>query len=372
MGILPSHLLEGKEMISTPFGRNPIGTGPFRFRRWLQGSRLELEANPNYFEGRPFLQRYIVRIIPDQATLFLELQAQGVDFAGLTPLQHSRMTNSRRFTDAFNKFRYPSFGYTYLGYNLRDPKFQDCRVRQAINLAINKQEIIDGVLLGLGKKTSGPFPHESWAYNPKVQAAAFNPSQAKALLKEAGWTDSDADGILDKDGIPFAFTILTNQGNLPRELSAQIIQRRLADIGIRVKVRILEWSSLLHEFIDKHRFEAILLGWALSRDPDLFDIWHSSKIRPGEFNFIGYANLEVDRLLEKGRSTFELEERKEAYYQIHQILNEDQPVCFLYVPDALPVVHRRFEGVEVGPIGIGYNLIHWYTPPSRQRYRLAP
>ena len=272
MWIMPRHLLENQDLTTTSFKENPIGTGPFRFHRWVRGDRIELKANPDYFEGRPYLDWTIYRIIPNQATLFLELQAQGIDETGLTPLQFQRMTDTPRFTHSFQKFRYPSFGYAYLGYNLRDPKFQDIRVRQAINLAIDKKEIIRGVLLGLGEESTGPFPKESWAYDPSIQASAFDPEKAKALLFSAGWKDTNGDGVLDRNGVPFEFTLLTNQGNLSRELAAQIIQRRLQAVGIQVKILILEWSALLHDFIDKHRFEAILLGWALDREPDPFNI----------------------------------------------------------------------------------------------------
>ena len=372
IGILPKHLLEKQDLVTTPFREHPVGTGPYRFLRWVRGERIELRANPDYFEGRPYVEYTIYRIIPDESTIFLELQVQGVDQTSLTPLQFQRMTSTPRFTKAYQKFRYPSFGYTYLGYNLKDPKFQDVRVRQAINLAIDKQEIIRGVLLGLGEVSTGPFPRESWAYNPDVHPAPFDPQRSRALLAQAGWRDTDGDGILDHDGVPFEFTLLTNQGNLSRELTAQIIQRRLKDVGIRMKIWILEWSAFLHEFIDKRRFEAVLLGWALSREPDPFDIWHSSKTKEGEFNFISYSNPRVDDLLKEGRRLFDVEARKKIYQEFHRILYEEQPVCFLYVSDALPVVHRRFQQVEVSPIGVGYNLIHWYVPASRQRYRLSP
>ncbi len=370
MGILPKHLLQGEELTRTPFRERPVGTGPFRFYRWIRADRIELTANPDYFEGRPYLDGTVTRIVPDQATIFLELGVQGIDSAGLTPLQFSRMTDTKRFSRHFHKFQYPSLGYTYLGYNLKDPKFQNKRVRQAINLAIDKSEIIRGVLLGLGKVSTGPFPEESWAHNPDVHPAPYDPEKARTLLAQAGWRDTDGDGILDRDGAPFEFTLLTNQGNLSRELTAQIIQRRLSSVGIRVKIRILEWSALLHEFIDKRRFEAILLGWALSREPDPYDLWHSSKVKPGEFNFLGFSHPKADQLLIEGRLTFDLKRRAEIYRAFHRLLYDEQPVCFLYVPDGLPAIHRRFQEVEVTPLGIGQNLIHWYVPPHLQRYRL--
>jgi peptide/nickel transport system substrate-binding protein len=368
--IMPKHRLDGEDLTTTPFKEHPIGTGPFRFHRWIRGDRLELVANPDYFEGRPYLDRWIYRIIPDQAAIFFALQSQDVDWAALTPLQFARMTQTPSFLGRFRKFRYPTFGYTYLGYNLKDPKFQSVLVRRAIQLAIDKSAIVQGVLMGLGEVATGPYPKASWAYPSDIQPDPYDPETSKRLLAEAGWVDTDGDGVLDRNGEPFEFTILTNQGNLARELTAQIIQRQLGRVGIRVKIWVLEWSTLLHEFIDKRRFEAILLGWALSRDPDLYDLFHSSKTGFGEFNFLGYANPHVDRLLEEGRRTFDIHKRREIYQTLHRLLNEDQPVCFLFVPDALPAIHGRFQNVETSPLGMGYNLIHWYVPSSRQRYRL--
>jgi peptide/nickel transport system substrate-binding protein len=298
-----------------------------------------------------------------------------VDLAGLTPLQYRRQTDTPFFQRRYRRYRYPAFGYTYLGYNLQDPKFADRRVRQALNYAINKEEIIEGVLFGLGRVSTGPFPPESWAYNETVKPAPHDPLKAAALLAEAGWSDADGDGWLDRQGEPFAFTVLTNQGNDQRQKAAEIIQRRLKEIGIRMEIRVVEWSAFLSQFIDTRNFEAILLGWALSRDPDLFDIFHSSKTKPGEFNFVAYRNEEVDRLILEGRRTFDQAQRQAIYRRIHELIYEDQPYTFLYVPDALPIVHARFGNVKASPIGIGYNLIEWNVPLNEQRYarwRLEP
>jgi peptide/nickel transport system substrate-binding protein len=183
-------------------------------------------------------------------------------------------------------------------------------------------------------------------------------------MKEAGW-QSSASGLLEKNGRPFEFTVITNQGNEARLKTAQIIKESLRKVGIRMNIKVLEWQAMLHEFIDKKRFEAIIMGWGLSRDPDMYDIWHSSKTREGEFNFISYKNSEVDRLLLEGRRTFDHGKRTAIYHRIHEILSEEQPYTFLYVPDALPVLHKRFKGVEQAPVGIWHDFIHWKVPANR-------
>ncbi len=369
MWIMPEHILKDEDLNKAHFSRNPVGTGPYKFKSWRTAEKIELVSNHDYFEGRPYIDRYIYRIIPDEATIFLELQTKGVDLTSLTPLQYERQTDNRFFKTHYRKFKYPSFGYTYLGYNLNDPKFKDIRVRQAINYAVNKEEIVKTIYFGLAKVTTGPFVLDSWAYDHNVKPLSYDPSKAKELLKDAGWYDMDGDGWIEKDGRIFEFTVLVNQGNAERLRSAEMIQKYLKEVGIRVKIRVIEWSAMINEFIDKRRFEAVLMGWFLSRDPDCYDIWHSSKTREGEFNFIGYKNEEVDRLLVEGRRTFYQAKRAAIYKEIHRLIYDDQPCLFLHSAEALPIVHKRFRGVEVSPIGIGYNFIKWYVPKSEQRYR---
>jgi peptide/nickel transport system substrate-binding protein len=370
--VLPRHLLEGKDLTKSEFGRDPVGMGPYKLTNWTPGQELTLDSNHDYFEGRPYIDRFVYRIIPDTATMFLELQTGGVDMMGLNPIQYTKQTESEYFRNNFQKFRYPQFVYTYLGFNLKHPFFQDRRVRQAIAYAIDKKEIIDVVLFGLGSPATGPYVPNTWPYNPDVKQYPYDTEKSGELLKEAGWKDTDGDGVLDKDGRPFRFTILTNMGNRLRMNTATIIQWRLAKIGIKVDIKVLEWSTFVNEFIDKRRFQAVILGWQISPDPDQYDIWYSTKTKEKEFNFVSYSNPEVDALLEKGRRTYDIEERKKAYFRIQEILAEDLPYVFLYVPDATPIVNARFKGINPSPIGITYNLPKWYVPKQIQRHRLAP
>ncbi len=369
MGIIPRHLLEGKDINTDEFNRSPIGTGPYKFKEWLTGQKIVLTVNEAYFNGRPNIDEYIFRIIPDQATIFQELKVKGVDTVSLTPLQFTRQTDTAFFHENFQKFRYPSNGYTYLGYNLKDPKFADKRVRQALAHAINREDIIKGVRLGLGSPATGPYPaHYDWAYNPDVRTYPYDPEKARDMLREAGWEDTDQDGVLDKEGVPFRFTLITNLGNDDRKLSAVIIQQNLKKVGIDIKIKIVEWQAFLNQFINKRRFEAIILGWGIGIDPDNYIMWHSSQTKPEEYNFVSYNNPEVDELLDRGRRTFDQKKRKKIYQKIHAILAEDQPYCFLYVPDALPILDARFHGIKKEKAGIWYNFEEWWVPKGLQRY----
>jgi len=371
--MLPKHLLEsyareGKLREAPQNRANPVGTGPYRFSEWKPGEKVVLVANSDYFEGRPYISRVVYRIIPSSATTFLELKAKGVDGAKLTALQFKRQTEYPAFRKAYTKYQYAANVYVYLGLNLRDPRFADRRVRQAFAHAINKRELIDGVRLGLAREATGPYKPGTWQYNPNVRTYPYDLAQARALLADAGWTEKDPDGVLLKNGQPFKFELLTAQGSDEGRKVAEIIQASLKDLGVNVEIRVIEWAALLKEYIKKRNFEAMILAWGITPDPDQFDIWHSSKTSPDELNRIGYANPEVDGLLEKGRSTCVEAERKQYYDRLQVVLAEDQPIVFLYFRDGLPVVSSRVRGIVPAPIGIQYNFNEWFVPKQLHRY----
>jgi peptide/nickel transport system substrate-binding protein len=370
--MLPRHLLEGTDITESPLARSPVGTGPYRFVSWDEGEKIVLEANPDYFAGRPYIDNVVIRFLLDKATAFLELKAGDVDRMSLTPLQYARQTDRSWFTDNFCKYKYLSFSYTYLAYNLQDWKFKDKRVRQALTMAIDRNGIIQAVLLGQGQVVHAPYNPSTYWYNHKVKKWPYSPKKAKKLLAAAGWKDSDGDGILDKDGMSFELTIFTNQGDDRRKNAATIIQSNLKQVGVKVEVRIIEWAALLHHFLYKRNFEACIIGWALDYDPNQYDKWSSKKTGPFDFNWMHYQNPEADKLLERGVSTFDPKERKKIYDKLQQILSEDQPCTFLWAGDALSVVHSRFYGIKPAPIGIDYNFEKWHVPLPLQYYVTDP
>jgi len=359
LNILPKHLLDGKDITKSPLGRHPIGTGPYKFVEWKTGEKLVFTANDDYFEGKPGIGKVIIRIIPDPTAIFVNLKAGQVDRASLTPFQYKYQTDKKSFKEKFKRYEYLAFSYTYLGYNLTRPLFKDIRVRQAISYAIDKKELVDKVLLGYGKEATGPYKPGTWVYNSNVKKYHYNVKKAKNLFAEAGWKDTDGDGILDKGGKAFSFEIITNQGNVKRKKTATIIQRKLKEVGIQVKIRIIEWAAFLKEFVNKKNFDALILGWAGGPEPDIYNVWHSSKTKPGELNHISYKNSEVDELLEKGRRTFKQSERKKYYDRIQEILAEEQPYTFLYVAEDLTAIQKRFKGIVPSPLGIDYNFTKW-------------
>ena len=366
--ILPRHILEGQDLMTTSFARKPVGAGPYKLKSWDAGSKLTLVASDTYFEGRPYLDEVVFRIIPDPSTMFLELKAGRLDMMSLSPQQYLRQTSGPAWERDWRKYKYLSFSYNFLGFNLRHPFFKDVRTRRAISMSIDRNALVAGVLFGEGMPTVGPYKPGTWAYNDKLKPVERNVEEARRLLAEAGWKDDNGDGLLERDGVPFAFTILVNQGNDQRIKTAIIIQSQLKELGISVRIRTVEWAAFIKEFVHTGRFDALILGWTITQDPDIFDVWHSSKAKPGGLNFIDYRNDEVDALLVEARSTPDQARRKELYDRVQEILDADQPYCFLYVPYALPIVQARFQDVKPALSGIMYNFDKWWVPKALQLY----
>jgi peptide/nickel transport system substrate-binding protein len=276
----------------------------------------------------------------------------------LTPMQYQSEANAGNLASEFIKYRAGSFRYGFLGLNLLDTRFQDVRVRQALSHAIDKGAIIKSVLLGLGNESSGPYPPEAWYASPNAPFFAYNPEKARELLESAGW-GKGTDGVLKKNGLAMSFVILANYESRENIKTAQIIQSNFKALGIETTIRTLEWQTFRHRVIAKHQFEAVVLSRAYLWDPDIYDLWHSSKAGEDAWNFLSYKNSALDALLEKGRRTVSGEERGAIYRKVHEMLAEEQPCIFLYNADLLFITHWRIRGVSPSPAGMFYDIEEW-------------
>lgn len=364
LSILPQHIFQHENIMQTKLSHHPkVTLGPYFLTEWTSQQKISLTANPYYFDGTVWLAKRLIRIIPDMATQFLELSAGHLDMMSLTPHQQKFIVPRRpTLQKEYQQFESLGFNYTYMGFNLNHPLFKNRQVRQAITYAINRQEIVDGVLLGQGKIIATPYKPKTYWVNQSLKSRTYQPEHAKNLLKEAGWEDHDGDGLIDKDGQPFSFTILTNNGNKQRADTATIIQYRLKKIGIDVNIRLIEWSAFISNFINKRKFEAVILGWSLSPEPDQFSIWHSSQTGEREFNFLNYRNPTVDHALSMATTTFDRQERKKWYDIMQHEIYHDAPMVFLYAPYTLTLIHQRIRGIDdSAAAGIGYQSEYWYS-----------
>ena len=347
IGILPKHILEGKDINTADFNRKPIGTGPFKFSEWRTGDYVKVIRNNNYYDGRPLLAEIIFKIIPDENATLLALEAGEVDSAGIPAKDYSRVKKIK----GINVYEYDQLLYVYLGLNLGKPMFKDKRVRQALAYATNKNQLVSLILKGLGSPAYAPSAPVSWAYSDDVPKYSYDPEKAKQLLKEAGYNNLE-------------FTVLVNQGNKEREKAAIILKQQFKKIGVKMNIRVLEWSALL-KIINKPSapkdFDAVIIGWSLGLDPDAYSIWHSSQYPKG-FNFIKYNNPEADKLLESGRTTIDRDARKKIYAKLWNIIADDQPYVFLWYPKSVVGVRNRVGGLsKPGPAGLFVNIEKVYV-----------
>jgi len=351
MPIVPAHLFQkGEDFNTHPIGRSPVGTGPYIFKKWETGKEIVLERNPNYWGEKPAISQIVFKIITDSTVALQVLKQEGLDVMGLRPIQWVYQTRGKRFQKHFQKLSYYTPQYNFIGWNLRKPLFQDRRVRQAMTMLLDRKTILEKILFGLGTVVSGPFYVNSPDYNKAIEPYPYDPERAKKLLKEAGWEDHDGDGILDKDGVPFAFEFLISAGSKFGEQLATIFQENLKEAGIQMTIRRLEWAVFIQK-IQSQDFDACTLGWSLGWESDPYQVWHSSQ-QEGGSNFVGFANEEADRIIEEARREFDPERRHKLYHRLHEILHEEQPYTFLFTTQALVAVNRRIGNVHVYPMGL--------------------
>lgn len=359
MYVIPKHLLAGEENFNEhPHNRNPIGTGPFRFVKWETGNKIILERNESYW-GKPFAIRKIVfKIIPDETIAFRLFKKNKLDLIDLTALQWARQTSSENFGLAFVKHhlftRYG--GWNYIGWNLTKPFFQDKRVRLALAHLLDKEAINQKLLFGLYYPITGPYYPLGPNYDPALKPIPFDVEQAKALLEEAGWKDTDGDGIREKGGTPFRFTLLFSSGLQYYEQLTPILRQNFLQAGIEVELRRLE-AVTLFKVMQEHNFDAYLAGWGRGAgEEDFYQIFHSTQMVGGS-NYIRYTNPHVDRLLEKGRREFNNQKRQAMYQEAHRMLYEDQPYLFMFARPDLIARDGRFQNVKEYPAGL--DLREW-------------
>lgn len=349
MSVLPAHLLADVPPDRWPLGFNraPVGTGPFKFAEWKTNQFIRVVRNNDYFKGRPHLAGIVFRTLPDPLTLRLAFETRQVDFWSADPWAVGSFRKDERFT----LFTSPSNSYNYVGWNLRRPMFQDLRVRRALAHAVNVDQMIRYVLYGYGTQSTGIFTPEMWFFDPDIRPLAYNPEKAAQLLDEAGWIPGP-DGVRVKDGQRFAFTLITNNGNVIRSDIATLVQENLRDVGIEVTVEMYEWAVFLKRFVNQGEFDAVVLGWALGQGFDQFQIWHSSQAEPERLNFVGYQSRAADRLLESIREEFERAEIIRQCGELQRLIYGDQPYLFLFVPEGTSVMWKdAFRVKRPGPDG---------------------
>ncbi len=365
--IVPAHLFkEGEDFNQHPIGRQPVGTGPYKLLHWETGKEIALVLNEDYRGEKPAIDRVIFKIITDQTVALQVLKQGGLDEMSLRPIQWEKQTQTKRFNENFQKLAYYLPSYNYIGWNSRRPIFSDKRVRQAMTMLVDRETILKKILFGLGTIVNGPFYVNSPEYDKDIKPYPYDPKGALALFKSAGWDYRPGEDVLQKDGQPFEFEFLLPASAKFGEQLATMLQENLKEIGVTMSIRKLEWAVFIQR-IEEHNFDACTMGWSLGWETDPYQIWHSSQAVEKGSNFVGFKNAEADKLIEEARREFDPEKRRRMYYRLQEIIHDEQPYTFLFTNKALEAVSRRFQNVEVYPMGLA--PLYWWVPKEAQKYK---
>lgn len=364
MPILPKHVwatAKLKDFAAHRASRHPIGNGPYIFESWKSGRYLSLKMNPNYWDkSNPVhIKKILLKIVPDQTIALQMLKKGDLDASGVSAIQWMRSIDKKSFKRKFQTLQYNKPGYRYIGYNAQRPLFQDAQVRWALGHLVNQRDLLAKLEFGLGLITTGPFWPDGLGYRHDLPAIGYNPNRAATLLKEAGWKDSDGDGLLDKAGLKFEFDfMIPAQSDFNANL-ASIFKRDLARVGIKMNIVQIEWSVFLGR-LHKRDFDVTALGWSGTFDPDPYQIWHSSQSEEGS-NFVSFKNSEVDALIERVRQSFNQKERDRLLKRVHTLIYNEQPYTFLFSPASLSVVSKRVGNVKIHKSGL--DIKEWVLSP---------
>jgi peptide/nickel transport system substrate-binding protein len=354
------------------YGRHPIGTGPYKFVRWDTNARIVLERNDNYWDAS--MMRYPKRLdfeVIEEPYVAAQLLKKGdIDAIDhVSPIQWVRELKDSRSMKHLREIVYPYPAYNYLGFNLRDPLFQDIRVRHAIDLLIPRQKVLDQVYLkDYGTETAGYDPPGDINYNHGVPPTPLDPAQAQQLLTDAGWKNDHGDGFLYKDGKPFSFTLLYPTGNPSSEKIGELIQESMRGAGIDVHLDRQEFAQLIDR-VNEWKFQATLQGWSTDVNGDPSQLWASADADVKKSsNFIGYKSAVADKLMAEARLEYDPDKRAAIYHQLQKVIHDDYPVCFLFNPRLILVVSDRYQNVKTFTPRPCFDITTWWVPRAMQKY----
>jgi peptide/nickel transport system substrate-binding protein len=350
IGIVPSDYAEsGADLASAP-----IGAGPMKLVSWTRGSDIKLEASDTYWAGAPAVKTVDVRIVGDNSARAQAFEAGDLDViqSPLSPQDIARLEGS----DKFGHVIIAGLGVTYLNFNVKDPLLADAGMRQAFSMLVDQATIVNDIYQGVDEVAKNIILPSSWAYDPTIQQPTFDVAAAQAKFAEMGWTDSNGDGILDKDGKKLTVVLATHSEDPNRVQSVEFLQATMQAAGVDAQVQISDWPSFSTGYVQKGLHQIALLGWLNIIDPDR--LLYAQLSTGGSTNWGGYSNPEVDRLLSEGRTALDQDSRKAAYQAAAKILAEDLPYFIISDQGYQLFYAKDLEGsVEASPRGNFRGLI---------------
>lgn len=357
------------------YNDKPLGLGPYIVDKWERKDRVELVRNKNYWEPSKagHLDRIIFRFIPDQVTALTALRAGEIDFFyDMAPEQYFEdwPTLDKQTQDTYVKAEWYSPAFQWIGWNQLAEQFKDRRVRIALAMLFDRQDFIDKKMHGAGIVVSGTQYLFGPGYDSAVAPLAYDPDTARELLTDAGWIDTDNDGILDRNGEKFSVTLRMPQGRAIYNQIVEVMQKNFKSVGIELKIQTMEWASFVEKLRSKE-CDAVMLRWALSPESDPFQIWHSSEAAREKrgSNTISFRNSQADELMEMLRVTLDESKRRRIHQSFHRLIDSEQPYSFLWTPKEFGAYHKRFRNVKWYRLRPGFDLSEWYVPKDEQLHK---
>jgi len=365
IGLLPAHLWEEvpvDDMMASQYNTRPIGTGPLQLDR-ISATQVDLKVNPSYHGASPFLEGLTVRFYPDHQSLMPAYERGEIDaISWVWPEDMPEATAQEDLT----LFSSAISGYTLIYLNEANPNvpfFKETAVRQALMYGLDRQKLIDTVMHGQGLIAHSPIMPHSWAYDADVRQYVHDPALAIQLLEQAGWLDNDGDGIRDREGVKLAFVLL---GKDKAKLDA--ISAMWAELGVQTEAQAVSLPGLTADFLVPRTYDAALVDWELSGDPDPYPLWHSTQAKTGQ-NYAGWDNRAADEAIEQARSLPHREARRIHYVEFQRVFADELPALLLYYPVYTYGVRDKIHDVQMGPLntpGDRYrSLANWYSVTKR-------
>lgn len=351
VGILPKHLLEGKDIATCDFNQNPIGTGPYKLEKWDTGQSITLAKNKNYFRKDPSIDKIVFKIVDDSKAKVVQLKSGELDLAQVTPKDIKTFEENSDFV--INKMK--TADYRGILYNFNSKLFKENKeLPNALSYAIDRKAIVDGVLLGYGDVAYSPLQVGSYS-NEEIEKFEYNTAKAKEELEKSGWT-LGSDNIYEKSGTKLSFEIVVGEGDQVRVDMATIAAQQFKEIGVEAKVVVkskIDWANQ----------DSYLIGWGSPFDPDdhTYKVFGTDK----GSNFSAYSNSKIDELLKAARQTDIESERLKYYKEFQEEMTKDMPYTFIAYIDAIYVSKSTVKGITpetvLGHHGVGifWNVEDW-------------
>ncbi|MCF6255264.1 MAG: peptide-binding protein [Gammaproteobacteria bacterium] len=358
-----------------------LGSGPYRLadpKGWTPDQGLvEVDRNPRYWGTvQPSFDRILWKVIENDSARLTTFRNGEIDVYSARPREYQNLLKDDDLTKRTRHFEYmsPSAGYSYIGWNQNRAgeitRFADKRVRQAMTYLTDRQRIIDEIMLGYGEIAISPFNPRSKQHDLALSPRKFDLKKAQQLLAEAGYRDTNDDGIIeDQSGTPFEFELVYFQGNEDTKRIILFLKDLYASAGILMKPKPTEWSVML-DLLGKRDFDAISLGWSSGIETDIYQMFHGKQVENNGDNFIHYKNPELDKLIDQARVTVDEEKRMPIWQQAENIMFQDQPYTFLMRRKTMAFIDKRMKNVTITKMGLNSASVpvEWYVPKTQQKY----